>query len=173
MSHPGDPTSGDDDDGVGYSRPPTDGRFRPGQSGNPRGRPRGSRNFKAVLRETLNSPVRVTRDGKPRKISTQEAMLLRLREKALAGDARALDRLIQLAQTHNNEEVASVAGLSANDQQILRIYNARVLRGAVATPSPSTGDETSIDGGHANDPGSSDSIEGPQSKAPPRRACPL
>ena len=73
------------------------------------------RNFKTDVQTTLKAPVRVTRDGKPRNVSTQEAMLLRLREKALGGDARALDRLIGFAQAYNNEELTAAASLSADD----------------------------------------------------------
>ena len=57
-------------------------------------------------------------------------MLLRLREKALAGDVRALDRLIQLAQTYNNDELAASVGLTIEDENVLRIYRSRVLSGA-------------------------------------------
>src|SRR5262249_60028394 len=104
--------------------------------GNPKGRPKGVRNFKTDVRATLEAPVRVTRDGKPRKLSTQEAALLRLREKALGGDARALDRLLGLAQAYNNEELIAAAGLSADDAMLLDIYEARVLTGAAARSAP-------------------------------------
>lgn len=36
---------------VGYAKPPTDTRFKPGQSGNPRGRPKGSKNKRPGLHE--------------------------------------------------------------------------------------------------------------------------
>ena len=52
---------------VGYKRPPLHTRFRKGQSGNPRGRPRGSKNFSTLLTEALNEPVVVTEDGRRRK----------------------------------------------------------------------------------------------------------
>ena len=128
---------------VGYGKPPKHTRFKPGQSGNLNGRPKGVRNFKTDVQTTLKAPVKVTRDGRPRKVSTQEAALLRLREKALGGDARALDRLLALAQVYNNEELAAAASLSAGDAMVLEIFKARVLRGAAGRPDP--GDEN--DGG--------------------------
>ena len=64
-------------------------------------------------------------------------MLLRLREKALGGDARALDRLCGFAQIYNNEELAIAASLSADDTSILEIYRSRVLSGAAGTPDQS------------------------------------
>lgn len=36
---------------VGYGKPPKDTRFKPGQSGNPKGRPRGSKNKRPGLHE--------------------------------------------------------------------------------------------------------------------------
>ena len=35
---------------VGYCRPPLHSRFKPGQSGNPKGRPRQSRNMRTIAR---------------------------------------------------------------------------------------------------------------------------
>src|SRR5262245_28321368 len=95
---------------VGYGRPPRHSVWKPGQSGNPKGRPKATRNFKTDVTATLTSPVQVTRRGRPHKVSTQQAILLRLREQALGGDARAIDRLTALAQHYNNEELGDTVG---------------------------------------------------------------
>lgn len=132
MARKKSPSPKRDDEGyeIGYGRPPLHSRFMPGQSGNRRGRPKGMRNFKTDVAATLQALVKVTRDGRPRRISTQNAMLLRLREKALKGDSRALDRLILLAQTYNNDEPIPAGGLPADDATVLSIYRARVASGA-------------------------------------------
>ena len=41
------------DHDAGYGKPPRHSRFKKGQSGNPKGRPRGSRNFSTDLKATL------------------------------------------------------------------------------------------------------------------------
>ena len=128
---------------IGYGRPPRHSQFKPGQSGYPNGRPTGSRNFKTAVKATLKAPVKVTREGKSHKVSTLEAMLLRLREKALSGDLRALDRLIQLAQAYSDDELAASVGLVAEDANILRIYRERVLSGAAASFDSIDGDDNS------------------------------
>jgi hypothetical protein len=115
---------------VGYGKPPKHSRFKPGQSGNSKGRPKGSRNFKTDVKATLKSSVNVNRDGKPHKITTQEAMLLRLKEKALNGDIRSLNLLMALAQTYNNDELPLRDDLSGDDTAVLEIYNTRLLSGA-------------------------------------------
>lgn len=141
------------DDEIGYRKPPKHARFKPGQSGNPKGRPKGGRNFKTDLMATLKAPVRVTKDGKPKTLSTQEAILYRLREKALKGEARAIDRLVALALAHNNEELPAEASqeVSAADAAMLEVYHARydsgVLnrspaeRGAESKPKASKSEE--------------------------------
>ena len=56
---------------------------------------------------------------------------MRLREKALGGDARALDSLIGLARLYNDDEMAEAATrLSATDTEILEARDAKVLRQA-------------------------------------------
>jgi hypothetical protein len=128
---------------VGYRQPPRHSQFKPGQSGHKRGRPEGVRNLKSLVRATLKAPVRVTSDGKSRKVSTLEAMLLRLREKALGGDLRALDRLLQLAQAYCEEELIAAIGLSVEDANVLRIYRQRVLSGAATGSDLIGGNDTS------------------------------
>jgi hypothetical protein len=115
---------------IGYKNPPKETRFKPGQSGNPKGRPRGSQNFKTDVKATLQTPIDLTTSGAPQKISTQRAALLRLREKALKGDQRALDRLLSLAQLFNNEPNSSQTALSDGDARLLEIYRKRILAGA-------------------------------------------
>jgi hypothetical protein len=121
---------------VGYRKPPTHSRFRPGQSGNPAGRRKGVRNLMTDVQRTLRVPISVKEGGRSRKISTQEGALLVLREKALKGDARALDRLIELARQFNNEPGEAIVTLSADDQAILTAYKAEVAADAMtSTPA--------------------------------------
>ena len=117
---------------AGYGKPPRHSRFKKGQSGNPKGRPRGSRNFSTDVKATLEEPIRVTHHGKAQTVSTQHAALMRLREKALSGDARALDSLIELARLYNDDDEMAEAAirLSAADAEILEARDAKVLRQA-------------------------------------------
>ncbi len=119
-----------DDYEVGYGKPPKHTQFTKSQSGNPKGRPKGSNNFGTDVKRALKAPVRLTKDGAPRTVSTQEAALLRLREKALKGDARALDRLLALAQVYNDEQLVRDASqqITAEDAEILEAYNERLFR---------------------------------------------
>ena len=93
-------------------------------SGNPRGRQKGVRNFAADVKRTLEIPVTLSENGKSKRVSTQEALILRLREKALKGDARALETLLSLARTHNEDFVGQSQdrSLAVEDQTILDAY---------------------------------------------------
>ena len=114
---------------VGYAKPPKHTQFPKGQSGNPKGKPKGSKNFKTDVKDTLKEPVRLNSGGKRKNVSTQQATLLRLREKALSGDARALDKMIDLARTYNDEEFSEdSATLSLTDAEIVEAHNQRLLR---------------------------------------------
>ncbi len=119
-----------DDEEVGYCRPPKATRFKKGQSGNPKGRPRGSRNFSTDVKATLDQPVQLKIQGRNKTVATQQAALLRLREKALSGDGRSLDRLLELARTYNEEDLsdATTVVLPSEDQAILDGYVERQLR---------------------------------------------
>ena len=117
----------DDDYEVGFGKPPKSSRFKKGQSGNPNGRPKGSRNFATDVKEVLTKPVAVSEGEHQKKISTQLATLMRLREKALKGDAKAIDRLLALAQAHMTDPAQTEGedSRTESDQAILDRYVSR------------------------------------------------
>lgn len=82
---------------VGYCKPPKHSRFKPGQSGNPKGRKPGSKNVMILLEQTLFDTVKVRENGKVRRVPAIQACLLNLRNQAMKGDPKALDRVIKLA----------------------------------------------------------------------------
>ena len=106
---------------VGYGKPPKHSRFKQGQSGNPRGRPKNRRNMSTVLKEILQEKVTVTLNGKRRKVSSETAILLRLREKALGGDLRSNSTMFSLRAQHLPEEEGhQLLELPEEDLRILR-----------------------------------------------------
>ena len=123
------------DNKVGYGSPPKKYRFKKGKSGNPKGRPKRLRNFRTDLFEVLQAPVSVNDGGTKRKTSTQLATLMRLREKALKGDARALEKLVELIIRYNDkaESPDKDQPLNEEDQGIIDNFLARRGTSAAAT----------------------------------------
>ena len=113
---------------VGYQKPPKQTRFKKGQSGNPNGRPKGVRNLKTELMEELGERITVTESGQTRRFSKQRAILKRLTEKALKGDARSASIIINLVHRLFQDDEADDKAppvLSAEDAAILEGFLAR------------------------------------------------
>jgi hypothetical protein len=129
---------GNGDYEIGYAKPPKSARFRPGQSGNPAGRRKRVRNLRTDVQRTLKVPLTVKANDRPRTISTQEAALMVLRQKALQGDARALDRLLDLARLFNNDtgEIGPAEVLAREDQTILDAFRAEIATNVMRAAAP-------------------------------------
>lgn len=114
---------------VGYRKPPAKTRFKPGQSGNLNGRPKVSVNLKTDLRSELSEKIRIREGERSLKVSKQRAMLKALVAKALKGDARAANVVLTLVgKLFEPEAVAErVPALTADDQAILERFLARRL----------------------------------------------
>jgi Family of unknown function (DUF5681) len=102
-----------DDYEVGYKRPPVQTRFQPGCSGNPKGRPKGAKNFKAELQEELNERVRIKEGERTKRVSKQRAIIKTLVKHTLQGDPRAMKTLLDLVY---REPVASAPDVLATDE---------------------------------------------------------
>jgi uncharacterized protein DUF5681 len=107
---------------VGYGLPPTSSQFRPGQSGNPKGRPKGTRNASSLARDALERTINVKMKGTWRKMSVRKAAYLRLGERAVAGDAKAFDYLLSLESEERlrGSDHAQAQPLSVKDFELLQ-----------------------------------------------------
>ena len=80
---------------TGYGKPPKQGQFKKGQSGNPKGRPKGAKNLKTALEKEMKAMVTLKEGGKIKKVSKNEALVKSIINKAVSGDTKSA----QLATT--------------------------------------------------------------------------
>jgi hypothetical protein len=110
---------------VGYGKPPKRTRFKPGESGNPRGRPKGTRNLKTDLAEELAERIAITEGGRRHSVSKQRGMLKQLMAKALRGDVRAANTVLGLVERLLDARVDADTALTAQDQGIISDFMRR------------------------------------------------
>jgi Family of unknown function (DUF5681) len=109
--------------------PPKHTQFRKGISGNPKGRPKGSKNLSTLIMEAARDQVTATIDGKPRKISKIQATTMQLATKAAGGDQAAIGRLLDWVDDIETRAAAvkpTQFPLSAPDLEVLRAVYERM-----------------------------------------------
>jgi hypothetical protein len=117
---------------IGYRKPPRNTRFKPGQSGNPKGRPRGSKNLITLIDEELSSKVAVTEGGKRRVLPKRVVIVKQLVKKATEGDLRTLLVLLKLLELAPTDPASSASSRQTpawtkDDQAILDEFKADLL----------------------------------------------
>jgi hypothetical protein len=91
--------SGGDDYEVGYGKPPVHSQFQKGRSGNPKGKPKGRKNTKTMIRDILFEPLPMQINGKTQNLTGFEGNVLRLRQAGLGGDFRSAVHVVQLGMS--------------------------------------------------------------------------
>jgi hypothetical protein len=115
---------------VGKGRPPLATRWKPGQSGNPAGRPKGAKNLNVLFHEALSQTLVIEEHGKSRRITAREGIVLRMVQMALKGDQKAVNTIFA-----RDKGIASVAApterITSNTsaEEASKIYQ-RLVKGA-------------------------------------------
>ena len=114
---------------VGRGKPPKHTQFKKGQSGNPRGRPRGAKNLATLVGEALDQKVTITEQGRRRKISKREAIITQLVNRSASADLKATTILLAMMQEIERRTGASTepAALSEADREVLQFIRNRRL----------------------------------------------
>jgi hypothetical protein len=122
--------SGSDNYKVGKGRPPAETQWKPGQSGNPPGRKKGSKNRKTIVRSAERKTITVTKGGRKRKMTFTEIGLEHLQQDVARGDRKAFLDYLAILERYNDrdENSASMKELLADDAAILANLLARKKR---------------------------------------------
>jgi hypothetical protein len=125
MSGKSDDQTPDPDDGkVGYCRPPKHSRFKAGQSGNPRGRPRKNRSIETMIKRELDQMVSITELGRELRISKREAIIKQFVNRAIKGDPKPLQ--LMLAHLEKHKDIEPFTATDADDAELLKALGTTV-----------------------------------------------
>src|SRR5712672_681915 len=89
---------------VGYGRPPRSGRFKKGQSGNPKGRRKGSQSFADSVVEALAEKVTINENGLRRIITRRQALVKQVANKGASGDLNFIKLLVGILERVDEQE---------------------------------------------------------------------
>jgi hypothetical protein len=117
-----------DADSVGSKKPPKRHQFQPGQSGNPTGRPKGTRNLKSDLREELAEIITIREGGRDISMSKQRALIKRLVNSAIDGDARAINTLMSFCARAFRQDDNGEQQQAPDDCEIVKTFEQRQTR---------------------------------------------
>jgi hypothetical protein len=129
---------------VGRGKPPKQHRFKPGQSGNPGGRKKGSRNLRTVLEDTAHMEIEISEGGRTRRVSLIEGLALKLAQAGLGGNVRAIDLFLEHYSRTVDQKDNAIEETSEEDNALLeRLFGSRLEQGtSIVTPAvPDTDDE--------------------------------
>lgn len=119
---------------VGYGKPPKHSRFKPGQSGNLKGRPKGAQSANTLLQAELKRSVAITENGRAGKLSKQAVMIRNLVNKAM-GDFKAAQIVIALSEKAQTLSLLRSSEQEMIDKFILDDYVRRQVGGGGNAPN--------------------------------------
>lgn len=104
---------------VGYGKPPKKSQFKKGQSGNPKGRPKGVKSLRTVLRQELSTKVSLKEQGKTKRVTKLQALAKRLVTDALNGNQKAQSEVLRQINLHLSEPATDDIGeVPTRDQDL-------------------------------------------------------
>jgi len=116
---------------VGFGKPPKKTRFVKGQSGNPKGRPKGAKNLGTILNEAGRQLVQVNEKGRTRQITKLHAIVIQLINEAAKGNLKAIREYFHWVRAFSEfEETAALPPPVANerDKKVLESIMRRLNR---------------------------------------------
>ena len=120
---------------VGFGKPPKHTQFKPGQSGNPKGKPKGTKHLNTIINEEANKKIEIKEGGKVKKITKKRAVIKSVLAKAIKGDTKSASTALNLigeidAKMLEDKDVQEA--YSKEDLEVLNNYVAlqKLLKGA-------------------------------------------
>lgn len=113
---------------VGYAKPPRKHQFPKGKSGNPKGRPKGSPNFRVAIRRQLAKTAVVSEGGRRRNLTKMDIGATQLANKIAAGDLRALMVALSVPGLLDGDEQKPQVLVNEDDKKVALAILARIQK---------------------------------------------
>ncbi|MCO5064998.1 MAG: DUF5681 domain-containing protein [Rhizobiaceae bacterium] len=113
---------------IGYGKPPEATRFKPGKSGNPKGKKKGTKSIAGLVEQVLDEPIAIREGDSVKTFSKREALVRLLFARAMKGDQKAATTFFSLLKATSellpamSIESAPADDISAEDQLIMDRY---------------------------------------------------
>ena len=108
---------------VGYWKPPKKHQFKPGYSGNKKGRPKGRKNIHTIVENLMNEKIKITINGRTKKVSCIEATIRQVSLAALKGDIKAQRILFDLISKYTVRQEDLLQGNEELQQEDIQLLN--------------------------------------------------
>lgn len=108
---------------VGYGKPPKKHQFKPGYSGNKKGRPKGRKNIHTIVENLMNEKIKITINGRTKKVSCIEATIRQVSLAALKGDIKAQRILFDLISKYTVRQEDLLQGNEEMQQEDIQLLN--------------------------------------------------
>ncbi|WP_119274778.1 DUF5681 domain-containing protein [Taklimakanibacter deserti] len=147
-----DPASQDYPAEVGYRRPPKETQYRKGHSGNPKGKPKGTRSrprphaerLASLMLEEAYRPVTIHEDGREITLPMAQAVFRSLAAAASRGEARAQAMFLKLVSATEEGKAAA--------EEMLEDIEAEKKTIEIVIVDPADGSRTSHRPGSGREP---------------------
>jgi hypothetical protein len=125
------------------------GQFAPGQSGNPKGRPKKIRSVDAAVLDAIHEKVVINQNGNRRRVSMVDVAAKQLAKKSAASDLRATKMTLDYAQkaeerqgeTESRKAVMTVSDIEIAARVIERLERVILARADTNDPQWAVSDD--------------------------------
>jgi hypothetical protein len=115
---------------VGYARPPVSRRYKAGDVGNPKGRPKKKKTVGQIIDDAMMMRIKVEENGRSRTMTAQELIIFNLVRLAARSDLRAIRALFALRDHYHDSSDTTLnpSDLEAEDRKIIEEHLAEFRR---------------------------------------------
>lgn len=107
---------------VGYKRPPREHQFKPGHSGNPKGRPKKNKTFKEEISNELDELIYIQENGQKKQITKRKALAKKIINEALSGKISATKIISPLLFSEQVLDEELSKELNQSDSDLIQDY---------------------------------------------------